>query len=101
MLFQTCVLGLVGLRKSGLINDSAAEVRDNWLPSTVAICNLNGAIQDRVRAARCGRPGTPLYGESITIGFEAGTADSATCVMQVDLVVAKVTTAEVMTEGPS
>ena len=46
------------------------------------------------------------YGKSITISFEAGTPDSATCVMQVDLVVAEVTiaeveAAEVMTEGPS
>ena len=53
MLFLTCVLGLVGLRESGLINDSAAEVRDNWLPSTVAIGKLGAAGgQYRVREAR-------------------------------------------------
>jgi hypothetical protein len=46
------------------------------------------------------------YGESIAISFQAGTPDSVTCVMQVNLVVAgasvaEVTTSEVMTKGPS
>ncbi len=42
-LFLTCVRGLVGLRERGLINDSAAEVRDNGFLD-MAIDKLNVAF---------------------------------------------------------
>jgi methyl-accepting chemotaxis protein len=53
LLLFTCLLGLFGLRESGLINDAAADIRDSWLPSTTVLGELATAAEDyRLREAR-------------------------------------------------
>ena len=49
----TLGLGLFGLSQTAAVNDKAANVRDNWLPSTAALGKLVSAVREsRVREAR-------------------------------------------------
>ena len=49
----TLALGLFGLSRTAAVNDAAADVRDNWLPSTVALGKLEFAVgQYRIAEAR-------------------------------------------------
>jgi methyl-accepting chemotaxis protein len=45
VLFMTTALGLFSLHASGKINDAAADIRDNWLPSTDALGRLNASLE--------------------------------------------------------
>ena len=40
----TLALGLFSLSETASVNDKALDVRDNWLPSTVALGDLEGAV---------------------------------------------------------
>ena len=49
----TLALGLFGLSRTAAVNDAAADVRDNWLPSTVALGKLEFAVgQYRIAEVR-------------------------------------------------
>ncbi len=53
VLLFTAGLGLFSLQKLGAVNDAAADIRDNWLPSTELLGRLGMAIeQHRIREAR-------------------------------------------------
>ena len=42
----TIALGLFGLSRTAAVNGKAAEVRDNWLPSTAALGTLAFAVEE-------------------------------------------------------
>ncbi len=49
----TLALGLFGLAETASVNDHAADVRDNWLPSTVGLGKLATAVKEyRIAEAR-------------------------------------------------
>jgi len=51
--FTTVGLGLLGLLQTSAVNGKAAEIRDNWLPSTAALGRLDAAVKEfRVRESR-------------------------------------------------
>ena len=54
MVFVATVgLGLFGLSQTSAVNSKAADIRDNWLPSTVALGKLVSTVREsRVREAR-------------------------------------------------
>ncbi|MGA3403236.1 MAG: methyl-accepting chemotaxis protein [Acetobacteraceae bacterium] len=54
LVFVTTVgLGLFGLSQTAAVNSKAADIRDNWLPSTTALGKLVSAVREsRVREAR-------------------------------------------------
>ena len=54
MVFVATVgLGLFGLSQTSAVNSKAADIRDNWLPSTAALGQLISAVREsRVREAR-------------------------------------------------
>jgi methyl-accepting chemotaxis protein len=56
MVFVATVgLGLFGLSQTSAVNSKAADIRDNWLPSTVALGKLVSTVREsRVREARVG-----------------------------------------------
>jgi methyl-accepting chemotaxis protein len=49
----TLALGLFGLNRTSAVNDRAAEIRDNWLPSTAALAKLGSVVGEyRIAEAR-------------------------------------------------
>jgi methyl-accepting chemotaxis protein len=49
----TCGLGLFGMSETAGVNDAAQDVRDNWLPSTVALGRLSSSMGIyRIRESR-------------------------------------------------
>jgi len=53
VLLFTAGLGLFSLAKLSAVNDAAADIRDNWLPSTEILGRLGMAIEQyRIREAR-------------------------------------------------
>jgi methyl-accepting chemotaxis protein len=51
--FSALALGLFGMSQTGTVNDKAADVRDNWLPSTAQLGKLSSAVSAvRIAEAR-------------------------------------------------
>ena len=52
LFLATCGLGLFGLGQTAKVNDAAADIRNNWLPSTVALGKLAMATEQfRIRTS--------------------------------------------------
>jgi methyl-accepting chemotaxis protein len=53
LFLASCGLGLFGLGQTAKVNDAAGDIRNNWLPSTVALGKLGmAAEQFRIRTSR-------------------------------------------------
>ncbi len=53
LFLATLTLGLASLWSSRAINSKAADIRDNWLPSTVCLAKLTSAVDEvRIKEAR-------------------------------------------------
>jgi methyl-accepting chemotaxis protein len=53
LFITSCGLGLYGLGQTSRVNEAAADIRDNWLPSTGGLAKLGmAAEQYRVRTSR-------------------------------------------------
>ncbi len=51
--FSALALGLFGLSQTAAVNDKAADIRDNWLPSTAQLGKLSSAVSAaRIAEAR-------------------------------------------------
>jgi methyl-accepting chemotaxis protein len=49
----TCGLGLFGMSRTSAVNDSAMDISNNWLPSTMTLGKLSTALEDyRIKESR-------------------------------------------------